>query len=121
MVVKKDSSGFAKVYKLDSAESADKVIGLVHTPSSKSAGDQAATSGNFVSIVTHGVAKAVSGGKIEIGDPVKPARNTGSSSSGAARVAKAAVTDSNIVGRCLTDATNTQGGQVIDMLVDIAG
>ena len=55
-----------------------RVIGIVHTPSGKRVGDQAATTGttaaedDYVSIVAKGIAKTLSSGAIGVGDPVVP-------------------------------------------------
>ena len=79
--VKQDGSNNARVYKLDSGEAPGRVIGVVHTPASGQLGDIAASysagSPPFVTIVLQGVAKALSGGAISVGDSVIPAISAG--------------------------------------------
>ena len=111
--LRKDSQDFAKVYKLDSAVSVGRAMGIVHTPSSKRVGNEAAGSNDYVSIVTKGIAKAKSAGAIPIGDPVAPAGDT------SARVKLATSQTTAVVGRCLTNTP--RANQVIDVLVDLAG
>ena len=111
--LRKDSQDFAKVYKLDSAVSVGRAMGIVHTPSSKRVGNEAAGSNDYVSIVTKGIAKAKSAGMIPIGDPVAPAGDTSAS------VKMATSQTTAVVGRCLTNTP--RANQVIDVLVDLAG
>ena len=73
-----------RVFKLDGNVAERRVIGIVHTPTSKDVGDQVATTGTsgaedqFVPIVVKGIAKALSSGSIGVGDPVVPSGSTGS-------------------------------------------
>ena len=59
-----------RVYKIAGDDDKRRVIGIVYTPANKAVGDQMASSGEHVSIVVSGLAKALSSGSIEIGDPV---------------------------------------------------
>ncbi len=79
-----------RVKKLHLGRPESKVIGIVHTPAGKQVGDEVAQAGNYVSIVTKGIAKALSGGQINIGDPVIPSEDTGTGPGGnsVARVAQ---------------------------------
>lgn len=58
-----------QVYKATPTEER-RVIGIVHTPSTKSVGDEAATRGKYVSIVVKGIAKALCTTDVGVGDPV---------------------------------------------------
>ncbi len=71
------ASNHPRVFKIDGNVDAHRVIGIVHTPADMDVGDQVATSGDYVSIVLSGIAKALSAGAISVGDPVVPAENTG--------------------------------------------
>ena len=108
-----------------------RVIGIVHTPASKQVGNEVASAGttaaqdDYVPIVVQGIAKALSGGGIGVGDPVVPSGNTATgpatgagTGSVATVVGIGATTDSNIVGRSLS---NVSAASQIDVLVDLAG
>ncbi len=113
------SPSLPRVYKA-SAGHKQRVIGVVHTPADKQVGDVAATAGQSVSIVMQGIAKALSGGGIEIGDPAASSlhhlRVPGKGL--VAAVVRTNAANPDIVGRCLTRGTNAY--QVIDILVDLA-
>ena len=65
-----------RVFKIDGDVDKRRVIGIVHTPASKSVGDQVATAGatraedEFVPIVVKGIAKTLCTTAIGVGDPV---------------------------------------------------
>ena len=108
-----------------------RVIGIVHTPAGKQVGDRVATTGataaedEFVPVVVQGIAQALSGEAIGVGDTVAstngamrgPARSSGAGT--VAVVVRADAQDPNIVGKCLTSANSAQ--DVVDILVDLAG
>ncbi len=75
VAVMRGRAGHPRVYKA-SAVNKGRIIGIVHTPPSKSVGDEIARAGatraadQFVPIVVKGVAKTLSAGMIGLGDPV---------------------------------------------------
>ncbi len=123
-----------RVYRTNSSLDPKRIIGIVHTPPSKTVGDPIASLGELVPIVVHGVAKALTAGPIGVGDSVSPSRRVGSlyyspgitdplayRPEDAVATVKATVNPDiePVIGRCLTPATAPN--RVVDVLVDIAG
>ena len=77
VVVKERSitSALPRVFKATGSHE-KRVIGIVHTPAGKRVGEQMATTGatedadEYVPVVVKGIAKTLSGGAIDVGDPV---------------------------------------------------
>ncbi len=113
--IKADGSD-PKVYKMTSTMDDWRVIGIVHTPSAKSVGDDIASDGQLVPIVIQGVAKAKSAAAIGVGDSVTPYEHNDSAT--VSRVETATASTDLIVGRCLTVTPGAD--QDIEVLVDIA-
>ena len=90
-----------RVYK-SNASHEQRVIGIVHTPEGMQVGEEAATAEGFVPIVVQGVAKALSGRAIGVGDLVastsRQLRAPGGNN--VATVIRATTQDPDIVGRC---------------------
>ena len=79
----------ARVFKINGTVDTERVVGIVHTPSGGSVGDVAAANADdFVSVVVKGVAKTLSAGNIDIGDPVIPSGDKSSPAVGKGEVAR---------------------------------
>ncbi len=108
-----------RVYK-SNASHEQRVIGIVHTPEGMQVGEEAATAEGFVPIVVQGVAKALSGRAIGVGDLVASTSRQLRAPGGdnVATVIRATTQDPDIVGRCLSVADSAY--DVVDILVDLA-
>ncbi len=108
------------VYKA-SGDHKQRVVGIVHTSAGKQVGDVMATAGQPVPIVVRGIAKALSGGGLNIGDPVASSatRLTVPGKGRVAAVVSPSAGNPDILGKCLTQGTIAN--RVIDVLVNIGG
>ena len=89
VAIKEDlSNNEAKVYKMDGTVGNKQVVGIVHTPSDGSVGDVAAAVNKKVAVVVKGIAKTLSAGDMNIGDPVIPSGSKGPLTSGGNEVAR---------------------------------
>ncbi len=122
VVVIRQQSNSARLYR-PLASHEQRAIGIVHTPAAKEVGDQMATSGDFVAVVTHGITKAFSGENMGVGDPVASStvQATPSGKSRMSTIVKADAQDPYIVGRCLMPMLATDTNKAVDVLVDLAG
>ena len=112
------------LFRMDSGTAPHSLIGIVHTPWSKSVGDLVTSVTDFVPVVVQGIAKARASLDVGVGDSVTPEiPSEVPLDDSLSRVKKATTQIDPIVGRCVsTEPVNEESeNRVIDLLVDITG